>query len=50
MRHRLLITARSILLGWATLVAFTYLVERPLLLWTAPLLGASWLPTLQGAT
>jgi hypothetical protein len=47
MRHRLLITARSILLGWATLVAFTYLVERPLLLWTAPLLGASWLPTVQ---
>jgi len=46
MRHRLLIAARSILLGWATLFAFTYL-ERPLLVWTAPLLGPSWLPTVQ---
>jgi hypothetical protein len=47
MRHRLLIPARSILLGWAALFALTYLVERPLLSWTAPLLGASWLPTAQ---
>src|SRR5271154_3005804 len=47
MRHRLLITARSMLLGWATLLAATYLVERPLLLWTAPLLGARWFPTAQ---
>ncbi len=47
MRHRLLIAARSILLGWATLFAATYLVERPLLVWTAPLLGASWMPTAQ---
>jgi hypothetical protein len=47
MRHRLLIAARSILLGWATLFAVTYLVERPLLTWTAPWLGASWLPTAQ---
>jgi hypothetical protein len=47
MRHRLLISARSILLGWATLFAITYLVERPLLLWTASLLGGSWLPTAQ---
>jgi hypothetical protein len=47
MRHRLLIAARSILLGWATLVAATYLVERPLLGWTAPLLGATWFPTAQ---
>jgi hypothetical protein len=38
-------TVRAVLLGWAVLVALTYLVERPLLLWTAPLLGASWLPT-----
>src|ERR1700677_3435216 len=47
MGHRLLIAARSILLGGATLAAVTYLVERPLLAWTAPLLGASWLPTAQ---
>ena len=47
MRHRLLIAARSILLGVATLCAVTYLVERPLLAWTGPLLGASWLPTAQ---
>jgi hypothetical protein len=47
MRHRLLIAARSILLGWAALFAVTYLAERPLLRWTAPVLGASWLPTAQ---
>jgi hypothetical protein len=47
MRHRLLITVRSIVLGWATLFAVTYLVERPLIVWTAPLLGAPWIPTLQ---
>jgi hypothetical protein len=47
MRHRLLIAARSIMFGWATLFAVTYLVERPLIVWTAPLLGASWLPTEQ---
>jgi hypothetical protein len=47
MRHRLLIAARSILLGWVALLAATYLVERPLLRWTAPLLGASWFPTAQ---
>jgi hypothetical protein len=47
MRHRLLIAARSILLGWATLAAATYLVERPLLRWTAPLFGGQWIPTVQ---
>jgi hypothetical protein len=47
MRHRLLIAARSILLGAATLFAVTYLLERPLLAWTAPLLGGSWIPTAQ---
>jgi hypothetical protein len=44
---RLLIAARSILLGWAALFAITYLMARPLLHWTAPLLDASWLPTAQ---
>lgn len=47
MPHRLLLSARSILLGWGALFAITYLVERPLLRWTAPLLGPSWLPTAQ---
>jgi hypothetical protein len=47
MRHRLLISTRSILLGWAALVGTTYLVERPLLLLSADVLGASWLPTEQ---
>jgi len=47
MRHRLLISARSIVLGWAMLCVLTILVERPLLFWTAPLLGGSWLPTAQ---
>jgi hypothetical protein len=47
MRRRLLITARSILLGWAAVFAITYLLARPLLHWTAPFLGASWLPTAQ---
>ncbi len=45
MRRRWLISARSVLLGWAALFAFTYLVERPLLAWAARLLGASWIPT-----
>ena len=39
------IAARSILFGWATLLAIAFLVERPLLIWTAPLLGATWFPT-----
>lgn len=47
MRYRLLISARSILLGWAALVGITYLVERPLLLLSAHALGTSWLPTEQ---
>jgi hypothetical protein len=47
MRHRLLISARSILLGWAALLALTYLVERPLLGLIARLLGASWIATAQ---
>jgi hypothetical protein len=45
MRHRLLISARSIVLGWAALFAITYLVERPLLLLSTHALGAAWVPT-----
>jgi len=47
MRRRLLISARSILLGWAALFAFTYFVERPLLSFIARLLGANWIATAQ---
>ncbi len=47
MRHRLLISARSILFGWATLLVVTNMVEHPLLYWTGPLLGATWFPTVQ---
>jgi len=47
MRHRLLISVRSIVLGWAALFGIAYLVERPLLLLTARFVGASWLPTEQ---
>ncbi len=43
----LLITARSILLGWAALFGITYLVERPLLVLTTRFLGPAWLPTAQ---
>ena len=45
MRHWLWISARAILIGWPTLIAITLLLERPLLLGTARLLGASWFPT-----
>src|SRR5215469_17240345 len=43
--HWLLIVARSILVGWAALLALTYIVERPLILWTAPLVGDHWVAT-----
>jgi hypothetical protein len=46
-RRRLFITVRSILIGWATLLLVSNLLERPLLLWIAPLLGPSWVPTAQ---
>jgi hypothetical protein len=46
-RERLSTPARSILIGWATLLAISYLLLRPLLIWTAPRVGASWFPTVQ---
>jgi len=45
MRRQLLSYARSILLGWVALLAITYMLERPLLIWTAPWVGSEWLPT-----
>jgi len=46
MRQRLLLAARSILLGWITLLPAAYL-ERPLLNLIAPTLGPAWFPTLR---
>ena len=45
LRGRLLVAVRSILVGWAAMLALTYLVERPLILWTAPLVGDHWVAT-----
>ena len=36
---------RALAVGWAVLMALTYLVERPLFLLTAPLVGAHWVAT-----
>jgi len=40
-----LLWARSIVLGWVTLLAIAYAVEGPVLHWTAPLFGAIWIAT-----
>jgi len=37
--------ARSVLLGWVALLAIAYGMEGPVLRWTAPLFGASWIAT-----
>jgi hypothetical protein len=37
--------ARSVLLGWVALLAIAYGIEGPLLRWTGPLFGASWMAT-----
>ena len=47
MRQGLFLAARSILLGWATLLLTSYLLERPLLILIAGRLGASWFPTVR---
>lgn len=48
MSWRDIVTAvRSCAVGWGALFAFIFLIERPLLRWTGPVLGASWFPTLQ---
>jgi hypothetical protein len=36
---------RAIAAGWATLLLIAYLVERPLLHWSAPLFGPMWIAT-----
>jgi len=45
MRRRLFVALRSVLIGWATLLFIAFLVQRPLLAWTAPILGVKWLAT-----
>jgi hypothetical protein len=47
MRQQVLLAARSILLGWAALLLFAYLLEGPLLIAIAGKLGASWFPTVR---
>jgi NO-binding membrane sensor protein with MHYT domain len=42
---RLGVWGRSILLGWAALLVIAFALENPLLHWTAPLFGASWIAT-----
>ena len=44
-RRWLWILAKSIIVGWAALIALTYLAERPLLLLTAPIVGPHWVAT-----
>jgi hypothetical protein len=36
---------RALVAGWATLLVIAYLVERPLLGWSAPLFGPMWIAT-----
>jgi hypothetical protein len=43
----LVTAARSCVVGWGALSAIILLIDRPLLHRTAPILGASWLPTAQ---
>jgi len=40
-----LVWARSIVLGWATLLAMAYAVEGPVLRLAAPLFGPTWIAT-----
>jgi hypothetical protein len=44
-RRLVFIAARSILTGWAMIFALTYVIEQPLLVWTARLIGGNWLAT-----
>ena len=47
MRQRLWIGLRSILIGWVTLCLMVFLLERPLLIWTGPVIGAQWIATVE---
>jgi hypothetical protein len=43
--HRLFIALRAIPIGWATLGLTVFLMERPLLQWTAPFIDVEWIAT-----
>src|SRR5258707_4821479 len=45
MRQRLFLAVRSVLIGWTTLLLIAFLLEHPLLVWTASILGVKWLAT-----
>src|SRR5258706_9623791 len=45
MRQRLCVALRAVLIGWPILLLIALLLERPLLAWTAPILGVQWLAT-----
>lgn len=44
-RSWVFVALRSILVGWAALLVLTYIIQRPLLLWAAHLLGDHWTAT-----
>jgi hypothetical protein len=44
---RLWIWLRAIPIGWAALGLFVFLVERPLLRWTAPFIDVEWIATVR---
>jgi hypothetical protein len=45
MPRQLLIALRAIPIGWVTLLALAFLVERPVLKLIGPILGADWIAT-----
>jgi hypothetical protein len=45
MRQRVFSGLRSVPIGWVTLVLLVFLLERPLLIWSAPVMGAQWIAT-----
>lgn len=44
-KYRLWIWLRSIPIGWATIGLTVFLMERPLLRWTAPFIDVRWIAT-----
>lgn len=45
MPSRPIIILQAVLAGWVTLLTADFLIGRPLLHWTAPLIGAAWIAT-----
>jgi hypothetical protein len=44
-RQQLFVALRSIPIGWVTLGLLVFPIERPLLIWTAPVISAQWMAT-----